>query len=154
MIRKAIIVVLTLMAMTTVVLWAVSFAFPHGQLDPPGIGLQSKTADRNTAWMINPRELTLLHTVRWTGEKAPEEWHYLYFGFSTQGFMIRGGFFVRGVGFPIWFPVAVFAAYPIIAFIRGPLRRRRRRRKGLCVPCGYNLTGNESGVCPECGREP
>lgn len=22
----------------------------------------------------------------------------------------------------------------------------------LCRGCGYNLTGNESGVCPECGR--
>jgi hypothetical protein len=22
---------------------------------------------------------------------------------------------------------------------------------GICVQCGYNLTGNVSGVCPECG---
>jgi hypothetical protein len=21
----------------------------------------------------------------------------------------------------------------------------------LCMMCGYNLTGNQSGVCPECG---
>lgn len=26
-----------------------------------------------------------------------------------------------------------------------------RRGKPICVCCGYNLTGNESGVCPECG---
>jgi hypothetical protein len=26
-----------------------------------------------------------------------------------------------------------------------------RDHKGLCINCGYNLTGNESGVCPECG---
>lgn len=52
------------------------------------------------------------------------------------------------------FPVAVLLliAYPIIAFIRGPLRRRRRRRHGLCAHCGYNLEGNVSGVCPECGE--
>jgi len=43
--------------------------------------------------------------------------------------------------------------YPTIAILRGPLRRYRRRRKGLCVKCGYNLTGNKSGVCPECGTE-
>ena len=29
--------------------------------------------------------------------------------------------------------------------------QRRRRRLGLCLKCGYDLTGNESGVCPECG---
>jgi hypothetical protein len=29
--------------------------------------------------------------------------------------------------------------------------RRERRGKGLCAGCGYDLTGNASGVCPECG---
>jgi hypothetical protein len=27
----------------------------------------------------------------------------------------------------------------------------RRRRNKLCLTCGYDLTGNVSGVCPECG---
>jgi hypothetical protein len=27
----------------------------------------------------------------------------------------------------------------------------RRRRHGHCKACDYNLTGNESGRCPECG---
>jgi len=44
----------------------------------------------------------------------------------------------------------VLAVYPIA---NAPLRRWRRRRKGLCVKCGYNLTGNLSGVCPECGTK-
>ena len=30
-------------------------------------------------------------------------------------------------------------------------RRWERRRNGLCVKCCYDLTGNVSGVCPECG---
>lgn len=30
--------------------------------------------------------------------------------------------------------------------------RRRGRRKGRpCVHCGYDLRGNTSGICPECG---
>jgi hypothetical protein len=29
--------------------------------------------------------------------------------------------------------------------------RARRRARGHCAVCGYDLTGNESGVCPECG---
>ena len=52
---------------------------------------------------------------------------------------------------PVSMPMLLFAAYPTIAFIRGPLRRWRRRRRGLCTKCGYDLTGNTTGVCPECG---
>ena len=34
------------------------------------------------------------------------------------------------------------------------LLRTSRRKEGEaieCVACGYNLTGNVSGICPECG---
>jgi len=54
---------------------------------------------------------------------------------------------------PVWVVVLLLAAYPTIAFIRGPLRLRRRRKLGLCLQCGYNLTGNTSGVCPECAMK-
>ena len=30
-------------------------------------------------------------------------------------------------------------------------RRLYEREPGFCSRCGYNLTGNVSGVCPECG---
>ena len=30
--------------------------------------------------------------------------------------------------------------------------RDRRLPKGHCQDCGYDLTGNESGICPECGQ--
>jgi hypothetical protein len=29
--------------------------------------------------------------------------------------------------------------------------RHRAASRGLCAGCGYNLTLNVSGVCPECG---
>jgi hypothetical protein len=45
-------------------------------------------------------------------------------------------------------PVALFVLLEIPA-----LRRDRRWRRGLCARCGYDLTGNVSGVCPECGAE-
>ena len=34
------------------------------------------------------------------------------------------------------------------------IHKARRRTPGhnVCVYCGYNLTGNISGVCPECGK--
>ena len=52
----------------------------------------------------------------------------------------------------LWLPFVVFAAYPTVTFIRGPFRRHRRRKRGACLDCGYDLAGNVSGVCPECGQ--
>ena len=57
----------------------------------------------------------------------------------------------RNCIFPSWIAVALFSAYPMVAFIRGPVRRWRRRRNGWCLACGYDMQGNVSGVCPECG---
>jgi len=57
----------------------------------------------------------------------------------------------RSVTVPIWMLLLLFGSYPLVAFIRGPMRRYRRRKKGLCLKCGYNLMGNVSGTCPECG---
>ncbi len=60
------------------------------------------------------------------------------------------------VHLPLWFPFVLLSVIPILAVI-GVLRRslqgRRRGRQGLCSNCGYNLTGNESGACSECGTE-
>jgi hypothetical protein len=52
-------------------------------------------------------------------------------------------------GFPLWFPAAVFAAPPGLWLLR---RIHRRPRPGHCPHCGYDLRGNVSGVCPECGE--
>jgi len=45
-----------------------------------------------------------------------------------------------------WFLFAVIAPIVIILWHRD----RRTVPLGHCLHCGYNLTGNESGVCPEC----
>ena len=45
-----------------------------------------------------------------------------------------------------WAPVA----FVVIALLLLWLPDRRRPSLGHCLNCGYNLTGNESGVCPEC----
>jgi hypothetical protein len=50
---------------------------------------------------------------------------------------------------PHWLGIA-FAA-PVALMLRR--RHRRRRWTGHCASCGYNLTGNVSGVCPECGEK-
>ncbi len=50
----------------------------------------------------------------------------------------------RGI-IPLWMPFCTIAIPTAILW-----RRDQRPRKGHCLHCGYNLTGNESGVCPEC----
>lgn len=56
----------------------------------------------------------------------------------------------RRIDIPLWAPFVACSAYPLVAFVRGRARRRRQRRRGLCKECQYDLTGNVSGVCPEC----
>lgn len=51
---------------------------------------------------------------------------------------------------PYWFVLVLASAVPAGSAI-GHLIRRRRRVQGLCRRCRYDLTGNASGVCPECG---
>jgi hypothetical protein len=52
---------------------------------------------------------------------------------------------------PLWLLFLGFIAYPV--FVLAENRARRRWRTVLCPKCSYNLIGNVSGVCPECGRE-
>jgi hypothetical protein len=55
------------------------------------------------------------------------------------------------IGAPLWPVVALLITYPAWAFIHGSLLRRIRLSKGCCASCGYDLTGNQTGICPECG---
>ena len=51
---------------------------------------------------------------------------------------------------PLWSVTLVTGALPIWWLFR-LVRGDRRMRGGLCHHCGYNLSGNTSGTCPECG---
>ena len=49
-------------------------------------------------------------------------------------------------------PVAAAYAMAGVAWWERPgVVAEVRRRRGQCVRCGYDLTGNTSGTCPECG---
>ena len=52
-----------------------------------------------------------------------------------------------GPNMPIWPLALVTAILPAIALVH----ERRRPRSHLCTKCFYDLTGNTSGTCPECG---
>jgi hypothetical protein len=51
------------------------------------------------------------------------------------------------ISLPLWMPLAALAVPTALVW----RRYFRRARPGHCRQCGYNLTGNVSGVCPECG---
>ena len=76
-------------------------------------------------------------------------WRSLHAASSIDGF---SAFVLIAVGFAAaW--VAWFALErPGIQAIEKNTERQGRREKGLCEQCGYDLTGNVSGVCPECGK--
>ena len=48
-------------------------------------------------------------------------------------------------------PFAVLFAVPPALWGWLRLRKHRRQLESFCTACGYDLTGNTSGVCPECG---
>lgn len=52
---------------------------------------------------------------------------------------------------PLWLALPVSIA--VLLRFRRPIGRAflPRRPPSSCVSCGYNLTGNVSGICPECG---
>ena len=50
------------------------------------------------------------------------------------------------VDVPLWIPFLVVGLPTAVL-----CRRDRRIPPGHCQSCGYDLTGNVSGVCPECG---
>ena len=46
----------------------------------------------------------------------------------------------------------LFLIAPLIWLVLWGRAQQRARRVGYCPACGYDLTGNASGMCPECGR--
>lgn len=63
-------------------------------------------------------------------------------------FMDGGGYYF-GLVVPLWLPTLMFGIACSCAYMPF-LRRRRRRRLGLCLKCGYDLRGSKDR-CPECG---
>jgi hypothetical protein len=51
------------------------------------------------------------------------------------------------VWIPLWIPFVLLAVPTTLLWYRD-----RRPPRGHCQRCGYNLVGNLSGTCPECGQ--
>jgi hypothetical protein len=57
---------------------------------------------------------------------------------------------VVAIAAPAWSFILLTAILPVCWAISAR-RRFRQRREGRCRKCLYDLTGNTTGVCPECG---
>lgn len=72
-----------------------------------------------------------------------------------------GGMLLDAMGVhlnPVLTVIALLMPAAVLAFIaaRSEMRMRNRGRHEefpTCSRCGYNLTGNRSGLCPECGAK-
>jgi hypothetical protein len=93
----------------------------------------------------------------WIGPMPGEWWGRLGIGyrhtisgvFQSIVFMDRLDD-LKIVTLPHWAVVLPLAIWPVI-FFRRVAKLRRRKRMGLCLSCGYDLRGIDSGRCPECG---
>jgi hypothetical protein len=174
MLHKTIAMFFVLMVLATVVLWllgaaengvvlslesklrAVVITFSARQAD---VAVFSAAGDGTSLFLsrLDIWEQTSVHK-RYAQELRDDPGRYdgLLQRMYRNGFFIeRGGRFPSSAfaaGCPPWFLVLLFGLYPALAFTLRSVRLRRRRRRNQCIHCGYNLTGNVSGICPECGR--
>jgi hypothetical protein len=69
--------------------------------------------------------------------------------------MIVAGFKYPGVSEGIAVITGSLGFVAIVWLLFDARRKQRtedhRRRHGLCLTCGYDMTGNVRNVCPECG---
>ncbi len=176
MIRKAVIIVLTLAAVGVLIpsclsritsttespwcwcsdfVWKGQVAFEYGHMfvykHLPASGATTDWCDIRTS------------TGRanyWTNSAAQQAWNPGYAPRAFREDFLRRPGLLRLLSnsgswclvVPLWCLFLLFGAYPTYACLRGPVLRSWRRRRGLCVGCSYDLTGNESGTCPECGE--
>lgn len=63
----------------------------------------------------------------------------------------RGDYRVTWLVFPLWLPTTILGLLFFVPTAYGPVRRWRRKLKGWCLECGYDLQGSRSSRCPECG---
>jgi hypothetical protein len=74
---------------------------------------------------------------------------------STPGATLDFGVYALPLAYDVivWAGLCFFAACMGMTVWITAVRWRRERRHAakVCVTCGYSLTGNVSGICPECG---
>jgi hypothetical protein len=88
-----------------------------------------------------------LHDYGLVLPKAKEEdWAKLWFGGCSHTRPLAVRWTATAVTVPCWSLLLLASVPTAFGWWSG-----RRFPSGHCPTCGYDLTGNVSGVCPECG---
>ncbi|MEE8169228.1 MAG: hypothetical protein V3T70_01655 [Phycisphaerae bacterium] len=137
--------------------WAISVLYPCGSIGLNGsIGLENSAVLFSKQLVYGKFEWDERRVRFWTGHLALDPLD----GFRLELPRIRrrSAFTVPTgqpplaetleIVLPLWIPLITFGIPTALMIIRD---RRRRIPPGHCRRCGYDLTGNVSGVCPECG---
>ncbi len=120
----------------------------------PELLLFHEKDDRKRAWR-NAEYAVLKKPALWVGVLTiVVGGAYLTFSLPSLGVPIGHRGKVRGV----IMAVEILAGYTLVWSFRRSIRRNLRMDLAqlgvpICVACGYNLTGNVSGVCPECATK-
>lgn len=149
MIRKVVIVACICGALLSQAAWVADTIAPRSiTILESG---SNHAAGQRRFWMV-----TIHHRKLWLAKAVPRPTPLASFHGEFLGFVVDRSPVLHTTRDSLAVPLSAITlamlTYPTIVFIRGPVRRWRRRRKGLCVKCGYDLTGNVTGVCSECGK--
>jgi len=139
-----------MMCIATVMLWAgsyaapgrIAFAFDRSHLVEVVAGKLAFVTFSHDYFSIHGR-----YELDWIYLNADHCWSLLGIRHYDVGFVT-----ITDASLALF--IIATSLLPLLRFLQ-PLvegrRRRRRIRIGACPTCGYNLTGNVSGTCPECG---
>ena len=127
-----------MLCMVTVALWAISYRRTSTAAYADPIRLGFHFGRLNIGSMGGEIELEMWKPVPFIGEYYRPRWGG--FGFTNTRFVLW-------MSVPDWFIATITLMLPAYWIIR----RVRRHQPGFCTVCSYNLHGNTSGVCPECG---
>ena len=144
MIRRIMLSIFLMLTTVSLVAWGLSYTYP-GYNSPSYIWrLFNGTFTCQERASSTPRTC-----FTWHGYKVARKYAK---GYGLMNRVLPGvlGKQYRIYVLPLWFPSVGFGVLTMFAY--APIRRRRlRRKRGQCVECGYEMTGNVSGRCPECG---
>ena len=139
MLRKTLTILSLIGLLLSVGLWGVSYFSVSYYLNDSRWGCDEGALD----WYR--------HGSLWAGAWTSDGWHYgvNYMGRGWMPSIHFGQFGMRHVYMPLWVPLLISGILPAYALL--PVHRRRKRKKlGLCLKCGYDLRGSKER-CPECG---